>query len=467
MTQSLLLIAMVLMCGSPARALLVAEDGFDIGMSGYTANASIDDKGQGLGWSDNWQILAGSMITTSSSAAYTGLLEAGSGKVTVGATGNPKIVRHFTTTPNGEFWVALVVSCPQTVSYDWIRFQLHGTNGSVYWGLSCDQTNNVVRAVVNTWNNFSTLSGAIRSTQTYAAGTNHLIVLRVRDGIDGTGGNDICDVWVDPSTSSTPSDQNIASSITLTSQLLSSTSKPDAIYLDYDGTVDTGSFSTDELRIGTTYQAVMGQRDGNEYYVATNGDDSGSGTESQPWQTIHKAANTLISGDTVYIKAGTYYIPSCISIVNSGTPGNWITFMAYPGDELDVIIDGVNMQNSSHGFYIYNAKNYIWLQGLRIQNITGSGIWAEATANSATGLRVVECSIYNTSSIGIAVMGLNFSPWGGQPDKETQQSLYTDIILIGNEIEKTNEPSGVNECISIGKGVDDIEVAFNYIDVTN
>ena len=82
MTQSLLLIAMVLMCGSPARALLVAEDGFDIGMSGYTANASIDDKGQGLGWSDNWQILAGSMITTSSSAAYTGLLEAGSGKVT-------------------------------------------------------------------------------------------------------------------------------------------------------------------------------------------------------------------------------------------------------------------------------------------------------------------------------------------------------------------------------------------------
>lgn len=45
---------------------------------------------------------------------------------------------------------------------------------------------------------------------------------------------------------------------------------------------------------------------GKIYYVAKNGNDSNPGTESQPWRTIQKAAETLVAGDTVYIKAGTY-----------------------------------------------------------------------------------------------------------------------------------------------------------------
>ena len=43
------------------------------------------------------------------------------------------------------------------------------------------------------------------------------------------------------------------------------------------------------------------------YYVDQNhlaASDTNSGTVSLPWLTIQKAANTLISGDTVYIKTG-------------------------------------------------------------------------------------------------------------------------------------------------------------------
>ena len=68
---------------------------------------------------------------------------------------------------------------------------------------------------------------------------------------------------------------------------------------------------------------------GATYYVAPNGSDANPGTEAQPWCTIQKAAATLIAGDTAYVKAGTYnekVVPQ-----NSGSPGNYITYTAYPG----------------------------------------------------------------------------------------------------------------------------------------
>lgn len=42
------------------------------------------------------------------------------------------------------------------------------------------------------------------------------------------------------------------------------------------------------------------------YYVSKNGSDSNPGTEAKPWLTIQKAADTLVAGEIVYIKQGTY-----------------------------------------------------------------------------------------------------------------------------------------------------------------
>ena len=41
---------------------------------------------------------------------------------------------------------------------------------------------------------------------------------------------------------------------------------------------------------------------GATYYVATSGRDANPGTETQPWRTIQKAADTLIASDTVFVK---------------------------------------------------------------------------------------------------------------------------------------------------------------------
>ena len=54
------------------------------------------------------------------------------------------------------------------------------------------------------------------------------------------------------------------------------------------------------------FTSVVSGDDGTTYYVAPGGDDDNPGTKDQPWQTIGKAAATLVSGDTVYIRAGTY-----------------------------------------------------------------------------------------------------------------------------------------------------------------
>jgi hypothetical protein len=45
---------------------------------------------------------------------------------------------------------------------------------------------------------------------------------------------------------------------------------------------------------------------GATYYVATNGNDSWPGSSGQPWLTLQKAATTVIAGDTVIVRNGTY-----------------------------------------------------------------------------------------------------------------------------------------------------------------
>lgn len=43
---------------------------------------------------------------------------------------------------------------------------------------------------------------------------------------------------------------------------------------------------------------------GANYYVASTGSDRNPGTKARPWQTVKKAAITLVAGDTVLIREG-------------------------------------------------------------------------------------------------------------------------------------------------------------------
>lgn len=93
---------------------------------------------------------------------------------------------------------------------------------------------------------------------------------------------------------------------------------------------------------------------GTVYYVATDGDDSNSGTLENPFRTISKAAGIMQAGDECVIRGGIYR--EIITPLHSGTEQQPITFKAYEEEEVWVDatdnIDGWELYQDN----IYKAK---------------------------------------------------------------------------------------------------------------
>ena len=91
------------------------------------------------------------------------------------------------------------------------------------------------------------------------------------------------------------------------------------------------------------------------YVNGTVGSDSNPGTESRPFATIQKAADTMQAGDNCLIRKGTYR--EVVRPTQSGTAGAPITFEAYPNES--VSITGLDLVPSDvwhvHDGAIYKA----------------------------------------------------------------------------------------------------------------
>jgi len=106
---------------------------------------------------------------------------------------------------------------------------------------------------------------------------------------------------------------------------------------------------------------------GSVYYVdQATGDDSDSGlTEDLSWATITQAADTLVAGDTVYIKNGTYREGK--TFPTAGTSGNPITFSAFPGHA--PIMNG-SLEVTGWSLHAGNVYKATW-------NNTSAGFWED------------------------------------------------------------------------------------------
>jgi hypothetical protein len=96
---------------------------------------------------------------------------------------------------------------------------------------------------------------------------------------------------------------------------------------------------------------TLGNLSAAEYYVATNGDDSGAGTIVDPFRTIQKAASIMVAGDTCYIRQGVYR--ETVTPANSGAEGAPITFTAYNAES--VTISGADLVT---GWTIHEGSIY-------------------------------------------------------------------------------------------------------------
>ena len=97
------------------------------------------------------------------------------------------------------------------------------------------------------------------------------------------------------------------------------------------------------------------------YYVSTSGNNNNSGTSSSsPFKTINYAVSRCGSGDTVYVRKGTY--TEGISITRSGTKSNYNTLANYQNE--NVIIKRSDIYN--HGISV--SANFWVIDGFEITN---------------------------------------------------------------------------------------------------
>src|SRR4051812_40483897 len=140
------------------------------------------------------------------------------------------------------------------------------------------------------------------------------------------------------------------------------------------------------------------------YYVATTGSDStGTGTASEPWKTIQKAADSVGPGATVLIEPGTYHDAVYISIAATST-----TPVVFRGDGAGVVIEASGVDRDA--VYI-EASSYVAWQNIRVQDAPRAG------------LRV---SVSNHVTIADNVFANN-QRWGLFTD------FSDDLLIEGNE----------------------------------
>jgi len=180
--------------------------------------------------------------------------------------------------------------------------------------------------------------------------------------------------------------------------------------------------------------AAISPVSGATYYVATNGNDSNPGTFELPWLTIHKAAQTMVAGDTTYIRGGQYNVTTGVTLPNSGSPGNYITFSAYQ-NELPVIDSG---NREIRFFPLTSAHSYFRFVGLKFQNFKYTGaaigiIRSSLDSVSPHHVEVINCTMVNNSTNSwIKAQGAHDLIFAGCTFSGGKQGIELAVQNLGN-----------------------------------
>ena len=173
----------------------------------------------------------------------------------------------------------------------------------------------------------------------------------------------------------------------------------------------------------------------NAFLVSPTGSDTNPGTFKAPCLTIPAAITAAATSPnkTIYIRAGTYNVPSSGNTCNSNayglglTAGNDGTTLSYwPPDGINkAIIDGGG--TTSIGLCIFNGGNSTSVIGLKFQNWHDVGVrvfGGSSVGQGATGVTIRDNVIINTSG---TVFGAGVELIGNVVN---DQVIYNDIENI-------------------------------------
>jgi len=136
------------------------------------------------------------------------------------------------------------------------------------------------------------------------------------------------------------------------------------------------------------------------YYVATDGNDSNTGSIDHPFKTIYpKAVGVVVAGDTIYVRGGTYtYSGSSTAITlpskSGSSPINRCSLIGYNGER--PLLDFSSMTGTSADGLKINGS-YWYLKGIDFKGAPHNGIKI-----SGGSFNIVEfCSSYENRNTGV------------------------------------------------------------------
>ncbi|HKO80963.1 MAG TPA: right-handed parallel beta-helix repeat-containing protein [Chitinophagaceae bacterium] len=195
------------------------------------------------------------------------------------------------------------------------------------------------------------------------------------------------------------------------------------------------------------------------YYVSPNGSDANTGAIDNPLRSINAAVGKVIAGDTVIVRAGTYY--EKISFPKSGRLDKYITLKAYPGEK--AVIDGTGLSIAGKEALVTVSKvNYIVVEGFDICNYKSSAPWVNINGilvNEGSGnITIRKNKIYNIEH--------NVAPADGRSGHGIEiigntSVAMKNILVEENEIHDCN--TGYSENLTINGYVDSFIIRKNKI----
>ena len=181
------------------------------------------------------------------------------------------------------------------------------------------------------------------------------------------------------------------------------------------------------------------------FYVSSDGNDLGLGTQNSPWKTFGKVMGHAGAGDTVHLLPGVFSERLVITI--SGEAGNPVTFRG----ELGSIIDGeanpdnIDPEDTGNGLIVMDGVHHVVVAGLELKNSANEGVVA---LNGCTNIDIVENTISDTDRAGIAILDSSFinieknsikNAAAGAVDSGMRLANVGDFTISGNTIDTVGD----------------------------
>ena len=214
--------------------------------------------------------------------------------------------------------------------------------------------------------------------------------------------------------------------------------------------------------------AAFGQPN-SSFYVATTGSDSNPGTQSAPWRTVQRAADTARAGSIVNVRGGIYE-----ELVNINASGNasdgFITLRSYPGET--AVLDATRFTPTGRQAVLtIHNQSYVRIEGFEIRNfrtaihrlsplgisVMGSGSHIELLKNNVHHIEQTfdgrDAPGHGDNGFGIAVYGTD------------AKMPITDLIIDGNEVHHLK--TGSSESLVVNGNVTNFRITHNVVHDNN